>query len=64
MTLMTPGGNPHSSIHCATFQDVRGAFSDVLSTTQFPAATAGATFFEKKTSGAFHGMMIPTTPNG
>lgn len=25
---------------------------------------AGATFLEKKTSGAFHGMIIATTPNG
>ena len=63
-TLITPGGKPHSSIHWATFHDVRGAFSDDFRTTVFPAATAGAIFFEKNTRGAFHGIIMPTTPNG
>jgi len=43
---------------------VNGAFSLLLTTIQFPAASAGAAFFAKKIKGAFHGMMIATTPNG
>ena len=31
---------------------------------QFPAARAGASFFERKTSGQFHGMMAAPTPYG
>jgi hypothetical protein len=42
----------------------RGAFLLLFKTTVFPAAIAGAIFFEKNTSGAFQGMMMPTTPNG
>jgi hypothetical protein len=43
---------------------VSGAFSLLFSTTVFPAATAGATFLLKKTSGAFQGITIATTPKG
>lgn len=43
---------------------VNGAFSLLLTTMQFPAASAGAAFFAKKINGAFQGMMIATTPNG
>jgi hypothetical protein len=35
-----------------------------LSTTAFPAASAGATFHASISSGKFHGMICPTTPSG
>jgi hypothetical protein len=35
-----------------------------LSTTVFPAASAGATFHASMSSGKFHGMICPTTPSG
>ena len=43
---------------------VNGAFSLLLSTTVFPAASAGATLFAKNTSGTFQGMIAATTPYG
>lgn len=45
-------------------QTVRGAFSLLFRTTVFPAASAGATFCAKKSSGKFHGMIAATTPYG
>ncbi|MNR58026.1 hypothetical protein D3C85_1789240 [compost metagenome] len=35
-----------------------------LSTTQLPAASAGAIFQLAISSGKFHGMICPTTPSG
>ena len=32
--------------------------------TQFPAASAGASFHVAISSGKFHGMICPTTPSG
>jgi hypothetical protein len=43
---------------------VKGAFSLDFTTTQLPAASAGATFFARNIKGAFQGIMIATTPNG
>ena len=38
---------------------MKGACSGVLSTTQFPAASAGATFMPTDTIGPFHVKMTP-----
>jgi hypothetical protein len=43
---------------------VSGVNSAGLSTTAFPAASAGATFHASMSSGKFHGMICPTTPSG
>ena len=43
---------------------VSGVSSAGLSTTVFPAASAGATFHAAMTSGKFHGTIRPTTPSG
>ena len=40
------------------------SFLDALVHDCFPAATAGATFLLENTTGAFHGMIIATTPYG
>jgi hypothetical protein len=39
-----------------------GARSEGLSTTEFPAARAGATFSASAITGPFHGMMAAITP--
>ena len=41
-----------------------GVCSAGFSTTQFPIASAGATFHEVMAIGKFHGTMIPHTPTG
>ena len=41
-----------------------GVCSAGLSTTQLPAAIAGASFQAAISSGKFHGMICPTTPSG
>ena len=41
-----------------------GVCSAGLSTTQLPAASAGASFQAAISSGKFHGMICPTTPSG
>ena len=41
-----------------------GVCSAGLSTTQLPAAKAGASFQAAIRSGKFHGMIWPTTPSG
>jgi hypothetical protein len=43
---------------------VNGAFSLLLRTTALPAANAGASFLQKKTRGAFQGIIAATTPTG
>jgi hypothetical protein len=43
-TLNTPGGMPASSASSASLRAVSGLFSDGLSTTELPAARAGAIF--------------------
>ena len=41
-----------------------GVCSAGLSTTQLPAASAGASFQQAISSGKFQGMIWPTTPSG
>ena len=41
-----------------------GVDSAGLSTTVFPAASAGAIFQESMSSGKFQGMICPATPSG
>jgi len=41
-----------------------GVVSAGLSTTVFPAASAGAIFQASISSGKFHGMIWPATPSG
>ena len=61
--LSTPGGSrsPISSI--STRMDT-GVCSAGFSTTQLPAASAGASFQTAIRIGKFHGMIWPTTPCG
>ncbi|MCY1493553.1 hypothetical protein D9M68_273900 [compost metagenome] len=61
--LSTPGGSrsPITSISTAM---PSGVCSAGLSTTQLPAASAGASFQAAISSGKFHGMICPTTPSG
>ncbi len=44
--------------------DAQRVCSAGLSTTQLPAASAGASFQAAISSGKFHGMICPTTPSG
>ena len=41
-----------------------GVCSAGFSTTQLPAASAGASFHDAIRIGKFHGMIWPTTPSG
>ena len=43
---------------------VSGDFSDGLSTTELPVASAGPSFQQAIISGKFHGTMAATTPTG
>ncbi|MNH46358.1 hypothetical protein D3C79_1091120 [compost metagenome] len=43
---------------------VSGDFSDGLSTTELPVASAGPSFQQAISSGKFHGTMAATTPTG
>ena len=61
--LSTPGGS-RSPIRPAHTMIAAGVCSAGFSTTQFPAASAGASFQHAISSGKFHGMIWPTTPSG
>ena len=61
--LSTPGGS-RSPISSASTRIEAGVCSAGLSTTQLPAASAGASFQAAIRSGKFHGMIWPTTPSG
>ncbi|OPZ53755.1 MAG: hypothetical protein BWY91_01840 [bacterium ADurb.BinA028] len=63
-TLKTPGGIPASWVISASRDAVSGAHSGGLRTTQFPAARAGPMRHVASMRGAFHGVMIATTPAG
>jgi len=63
-TLKTPGGTPASAMMSASRLAVSGAHSGGLSTTVLPAASAGPIRQVASISGAFHGVMIATTPAG
>ncbi|MNV70395.1 hypothetical protein D3C71_1633610 [compost metagenome] len=62
-TLSTPGGSRSPITSISTRIDA-GVCSAGLSTTQLPAASAGASFQAAISSGKFHGMICPTTPSG
>ncbi len=62
-TLTTPGGS-RSPISSISTRIDTGVCSAGLSTTQLPAASAGASFHTAISSGKFHGMICPTTPSG
>ena len=61
--LITPGGTM-SSISSANLRIDHGVGLAGLSTTQFPAAIAGASFHAAISSGKLNGMIWPTTPSG
>ncbi len=61
--LSTPSGS-RSPIKSAHSMIVAGVCSAGFSTTQLPAASAGASFQQAISSGKFHGMIWPTTPSG
>jgi hypothetical protein len=63
-TLKTPGGNPASRTKFANSSVVTDACSDGLTTTQLPAASAGASLFESKPIGEFQAVMSTATPMG
>ena len=62
-TLSTPGGSM-SAISSISTRMLIGVCSAGFSTTQLPAASAGASFHAAISSGKFHGMIWPTTPSG
>ena len=63
-TLTTPGGIPARATCAAHASTEQAACSAAFTTTVFPAANAAPTFADMSDSGAFHGMMTPTTPYG
>ena len=61
--LSTPGGS-RSAISSAQTRIEAGVCSAGFSTTQLPAASAGASFHAAIRIGKFQGMIWPTTPSG
>ena len=61
--LRTPGGSRSATRSIQTRIEA-GVCSAGFSTTQLPAASAGASFQQAISSGKFHGMIWPTTPRG
>ena len=59
----TPGGS-RSSMNESRNRIEAGVCSAGFSTTQFPAASAGASFQAAIRIGKFQGMIWPTTPSG
>ena len=62
-TFTTPGGSRSPMMSIRTMIPI-GVCSAGFSTTQLPAASAGASFHTAMSSGKFHGMICPTTPSG
>ena len=62
-TLSTPGGSRSPMTSISTRMEI-GVCSAGFSTTQLPAAIAGASFHTAISSGKFQGMIWPTTPSG
>jgi hypothetical protein len=60
----TPGGKPASSTSSPSRNAVSGASSEGLTTTVQPVANIGPIFQIVEVSGAFHGVIAPTTPTG
>jgi hypothetical protein len=63
-TLITPGGTPASTRSSAVRSVVSEASSAVLITPVQPVASTPPMVHHMLISGAFHGMMPPTTPTG
>ena len=64
ITVKTPSGIPASSASSPIRRAVIGVSSAGLSTTQLPAASAGAKPQPAIGIGKFHGTITPTTPSG
>ena len=62
--LQTPGGNPAAWASSPSLRAVKGDRDAGLSTTQLPAANAGAAFQQPIGNGKFQGTMQATTPIG
>jgi hypothetical protein len=62
-TFSTPGGKNAWQIS-AINSTPRGASSAAFSTSVLPAQSAGAIFRAPSRTGAFQGMIAPTTPSG
>ena len=62
--LITPAGTPASAASLASSKAVIGVCSATLITAVQPVASAGASFHITVCSGAFHGVIMPTTPTG
>ena len=60
----TPGGSSAWRTTSQKSSAESGVVSAGLSTTVFPAASAGASFHASISSGKFHGMICPATPSG
>src|ERR1700744_3083886 len=63
-TWSTPSGSPASTASAARRSAVSGVSSAGLSSTAFPAASAGANPQVAIGMGKFHGTITPTTPSG
>ena len=63
-TLTTPAGKPTSSMSFAIHSVDSDASSAGLRTTALPAASAGPSFQEAMSAGAFQAEIAPTTPTG
>ena len=63
-TLTTPAGKPTSSMSFAIHSVDRDASSAGLRTTALPAASAGPSFQDAMSAGAFQAEIAPTTPTG
>ena len=64
LTMLTTPGRQQVADQLHHVQDRPGVCSAGLSTTQLPAASAGASFQAAIRIGKFHGMICPTTPSG
>ena len=64
MMLTMPAGRSASAMISASVSAVSGVVSAGLSTTVFPAASAGAIFHAAVSRGKFQGMTCPATPIG
>src|SRR5207244_13169744 len=63
-TLKTPSGSPASLVKSANSSVLTEANSDGFTTTEQPAASAGAHFIAQNIKGEFHAVMTATTPTG
>ncbi len=63
-TLNAPSGKPASWAMSASIEAVSGAHSGGLTTTVFPAASAGAILHVVSINGAFQGVITTATPDG